>query len=70
MNVMDEGVPETIRCDNGPELINRQDKVRNITWEWMLVYNEEHPHKSLGGLPPAAFREKVEAENYTLEMSC
>ncbi len=49
-----QGVPNAIRCDNGPE----------------LIYNEERPHTSLGGLPPAAFREKVETENSTLEMSC
>ena len=46
------------------------DDVRDITWEWMLTYNEERPHTSLGGLPPAVFRKKVEAENSTLEMSC
>jgi putative transposase len=46
------------------------DDVRDITWEWLVSYNEERPHSSLGGLPPAVFRKKVEAENSTLEMSC
>ena len=110
------GLPQAIRCDNGPELVSSKfvewceendveikyiqpgkpnqnayierfnrtyreevlssylfddlDEVREITWEWMLCYNEERPHKSLGGLPPVAFREKVEAENSTLELSC
>jgi len=41
----------------------------DITREWMLSYNEERPHKSLGGLPPVASREMVEAENSTLELS-
>jgi putative transposase len=51
-------------------LFDDLDEVREITWEWLLIYNEERPHDALGGLPPAAFREKVEAENSTLEMSC
>ena len=38
------------------------DDVREITWDWMQVYNEERPHTSLGGLPPAVFRKKVEAK--------
>ena len=109
------GLPEAIRCDNGPELISRQfvdwceendieiwyiqpgkpnqnafierfnrtyreevlssylfedlDEVRQITWEWLITYNEERPHDALGGLPPAVFRERKEAENSTLEMS-
>ena len=110
------GLPEAIRCDNGPELVSRQfvewceendveiryiqpgkpnqnayierfnrtyreevlssylfvdlDEVRQITWEWLMSYNEERPHDALGGLPPAVFRERKEAENSTLEMSC
>jgi putative transposase len=109
------GVPEAIRCDNGPELISGEfvawcerndvairyiqpgkpnqnayierfnrtyreevlssylfeslDDVREITWEWSLIYNEERPHDALGGLPPAVFREKMEAGNSTFEMS-
>ncbi len=109
------GLPEAIRCDNGPELISKKfadwceendveirfiqpgkpdqnayierfnrtyreeilssylfddlDQVRQLTWEWMISYNEERPHDALGGLPPAAFREKEEAKNSTLEMS-
>ena len=110
-----QGVPEAIRCDNGPELISQKfvewcedndvaikyiqpgkpnqnayierfnrtyrnevlssylfgdlDDVREITWEWMLTYNEERPHKSLGGLPPVVFKKMVEAKNSTLELS-
>ena len=45
------------------------DEVREITWKWMLSYNEERPHKSPGGLPPVAFREMVEPQNSTLELS-
>ncbi len=45
------------------------EEVRQITWEWLISYNEERPHDALGGLPPAVFRERKEAENSTLEMS-
>ena len=29
------------------------DEVREITWAWMLEYNEERDHDGLGGLTPA-----------------
>lgn len=109
------GLPEAIRCDNGPELTSQTfvdwckknqveiryiqpgkpnqnayierfnrtyreeilssylfcdlDEVRELTWEWLISYNEERPHDALGGLPPAVFREKKEAGNSTLEVS-
>ena len=47
----------------------KDEAVRQITWEWLVTYNEEGPHKPPGGLPPAVFRERKEAENFTLEMS-
>ncbi len=50
-------------------LFDDLDKDREITWKWMLSYNEEGPHDALGWLPPVAFREMVEAENSTLEPS-
>jgi putative transposase len=50
-------------------LFDDLNEVREITWKWMLSYNEERPHDALGGLPPVAFREMVEAENSTLELS-
>ena len=45
------------------------DQVRQIAWEWMIEYNEERPHDALGKIPPSAFREKVEAENSSYELS-
>jgi len=109
------GLPEAIRCDNGPELTSQAfvdwckenrveiryiqpgkpnqnayierfnrtyreeilssylfcdlDDVRELTWKWLISYNEERPHDALGGLPPAVFRQRKEAENSTLEMS-
>jgi len=45
------------------------DQVREITYDWMINYNERRPHNALGGLPPVVYREKVTAENSTLELS-
>lgn len=35
-------------------------EVREITKEWMEMYNRERPHASLGGLTPIQFAEKNE----------
>ncbi len=48
-------------------LFRNLDEVREITWHWMLEYNEERDHDSLGGLTPAEALEK--ARNSTLEVS-
>jgi putative transposase len=50
-------------------LFDDLDEVRQISWEWLISYNEERPHDALGGLPPAVFREQKEAEISTFEMS-
>ena len=109
------GVPQAIRCDNGPELtsqvfidwcermaialrfiqpgkpnqnayierFNRTyreevlnsylfedlDQVREITYEWLIAYNERRPHDALGGLPPVTFREQKTAKTSTYELS-
>lgn len=109
------GVPEAIRCDNGPELtsqvfvdwcermaitlryiqpgkpnqnafierFNRTyreevlnsylfedlDQVREITYDWLIAYNEQRPHDALGGLPPVTFREQKTVKNSTYELS-
>ena len=34
-------------------LFRNLDEVREITWVWMLEYNEERDHDGLGGLTPA-----------------
>lgn len=36
-----------------PWLFRNLDEVRDITWEWMLEYNEERDHDSLDGMTPA-----------------
>jgi putative transposase len=38
-----------------------------MAWVWMMDYNEERPHDSLGKLPPAMYRQKL--ENSSLELS-
>lgn len=35
-------------------------QVRDMAWLWMIDYNEERPHESLGDLPPMIYRQKVE----------
>jgi putative transposase len=44
-------------------------QVRGITRNWIIEYNEERPHDSLGKIPPAMFRRQVEkARNSTFEL--
>jgi putative transposase len=43
------------------------DQVREITDDWITVYNEERPHGALGKLPPGSFRQQ--AENSTSSLS-
>jgi putative transposase len=50
-------------------LFENLDQVRQISWEWMIEYNEERPHDALGKVPPTVFREALEAENSILELS-
>ena len=42
-------------------------EVREITENWITIYNEERPHRSLGRIPPRDYR--AQAENNTLGMS-
>ena len=48
-------------------LFETLDQVREMAWVWMLDYNDEWPHESLGHMPPAVYRQKV--ENSSLEVS-
>ena len=48
-------------------LFQNLDEVREITWHWMLEYNEERDHDGLDGLTPAEALE--EARNSTFEVS-
>lgn len=40
-------------------LFLRLDDVREAAWWWMLEYNEERPHNSLGELTPAEYRQQT-----------
>ena len=35
------------------------DDVREAAWWWMLEYNEERPHDSLGDMTPVEYRQQV-----------
>lgn len=41
-------------------------QVREMAWFWRMDYNEERPHESLGNLPPAIYRAKLENSNLKL----
>jgi putative transposase len=42
-------------------LFNSLNQVREITWQWIIDYNEQRPHDALDGLTPTAYREKIAA---------
>lgn len=44
------------------------EQVRDMSWAWMLSYNEERPHQSLGNIPPAQFRRQIMQENSTFNL--
>jgi len=44
------------------------DQVRELAWEWMIGYNEERPHQSLGNLTPTEFyKQKLSAWRGSLQ---
>jgi putative transposase len=47
-------------------LFETLSQVREMAWVWQLDYNDERPHESLGDLPPAVYRAKVENSNLVL----
>ena len=53
---------------SGPQpRMNKWEGTREITWAWMLEYNEERDHDGLGGLTPAEVLANAKAS--TLEWS-
>jgi len=42
------------------------DEVREMTWAWMLEYNEERDHDSLGGMTPAEVLQKARSSTFEL----
>ncbi len=51
-----------------PHLFSLLDQVRDLSWAWMLSYNEERPHESLGNLPPSEFKRQLAAEASSYEL--
>jgi len=47
-------------------LFETLSQVREMAWFWMLDYNDERLHESLGDLPPAVYRAKMENSNLAL----
>ena len=47
-------------------LFGSLDEVREISWAWMLEYNEERDHDSLGGLTPAEVLKQAGYSSYEL----
>lgn len=49
-------------------LFDSLDQVREVTEQWLHIYNEIRPHDALGRIPPAAYRRQLEErEISTLE---
>jgi putative transposase len=47
-------------------LFRNLDEVREITWHWMMEYNEERDHDGLGGLTPAEVLERANVLTFEL----
>ncbi|RXJ74169.1 IS3 family transposase, partial [Veronia nyctiphanis] len=47
-------------------LFESLEQVRDMAWIWMLDYNEERTHESLGNIPPAEYRRRLEISSYSL----
>ena len=41
-------------------LFTSLDQVRAITDDWIEIYNEQRPHRSLGRIPPSRFRRRLQ----------
>jgi len=51
-----------------PHIFSSLSQVRDISWAWLLSYNEERPHSSLGNIPPAEFKRRLLTENSILDL--
>lgn len=50
-------------------LFSTLDQVREITENWIRIYNEYRPHDALGRMPPAMYMRKLMLENSSYELS-
>jgi putative transposase len=44
------------------------EEVREVSWWWMIDYNEERPHDALGVLTLSLFRGRLSAETSAFEL--
>ena len=44
-----------------PHLFSNLEQIRELSWGWMISYNEERPHESLGNLPLSEFKQRLAA---------
>ena len=51
-----------------PHLFSSLAQVRELSWAWMVSYNEERPHESLGNLPPNEFKRQLAADVSSYEL--
>lgn len=51
-----------------PHIFSDLSQVRDLSWAWMLSYNEERPHSSLGNIPPAEFKRRLLTKNSSLDL--
>lgn len=42
-----------------PHIFLDRSRVLDLNWAWKLSFNEEHPHRSFGNIPPAEFKGRV-----------
>jgi putative transposase len=52
-----------------PHLFMIQDQVREMSAAWMISYNEERSHASLGRIPPADLRRQIIGEVSIFKLS-
>ncbi len=51
-------------------LFDSLNRVRELTYGWLHIYNETRPRDVLGRVPPAVFRRRLEdLRNSTFELS-
>ena len=59
------GIPKEVLDQH---LFARLEDLREAAYGWMLDYNEQRPHESLGDLTPAEYRQQA-ASSSTFEVS-